>query len=148
MTTIGFVKHPGQEPEWEGPFQGEFGLYRTHGRVMRYECKVGDRFFSFYAPLFMLRNIEPDDIPAGLIVTVGRAVESPRMVGFLPRPRPLRLESDLVEYAISTRTAPGNSKRYDFSHERQTYSLYVPNSVFEGQPHPERIWVHMGVPHE
>ena len=147
MTNLGFVKQPMPGSEWDGPVLLEFSRRPDYAktRTARYECQVEDRKFDFYAPLFMLRHIEPEDVPLVLLVASGRSPEPGRTLGFQSQPRPLRLESDACEYALSEEE-PVNSKRYDFVHEGQTYGLYIPNSVFGGQRHPKRVWVEIGVP--
>lgn len=147
MPGIGFARGTPDESRWEGPAYFEFTLAPDYAKTKttRYLCRVGDRNFDFYAPIFMLRNIEPGDVPTRLLVAIARSPEPVQTLGFRSERRPLRLESDASEYERSPGT-PVNSVRFDMVHDRQTYAIYVPKSIFGEQLPPERLWLQMGVP--
>lgn len=129
--------------EWEGPIVREFLLSSGHSKTARYRCQLEKRAFDFYAPLFLLLGLSPGKVPERLQVAIGKSFQPVRTIGFLSEPLPLSIESDVCEYEFTE--AKSNSKRYDFAYEGQTYALYIPNEVFEGHPHPRRVYVKMGV---
>jgi hypothetical protein len=128
--------------EWEGPVAFTFYFFRKHTKTARYKCKENVAF-DFYAPLFMINGLSEDEIPESLQVIMGKSPFPPRTMGFLSEPRPLRIESDFCEYEFDKDYK--NSIRYNLTLQLQTYALYIPNEVFEGFPHPKRVFVKMGV---
>jgi hypothetical protein len=141
MNPIGFGE---SKSDWEGPLVLDFSRTTDHAKTVRYRCQLKFHAFDLYAPLFMLRNLTPGDVPTRLLVAIGKSFEPVRTIGFLSGPRPLRVESDVCQFEF--KEAKVNSKRYDLVHQGQPYSLYIPNEVFENHRHPTRVYLRIGVP--
>ncbi len=126
------------EREWEGPAIIDFTLYSTHTQTVRYRGYVGHRAFDLYVPRFMLPGTK-EDPPDELMVVLDRSARSVRTAGLRGEWRPLVAESDVCEYEFSETKV--NSKRYEMSCRGESFSLYVPNTLFGDQPHPRRLFL-------
>lgn len=129
--------------EWEGPIALEFCFHSSHTKTVRYNCQLEKHSFDFYAPLFKLDGLSPNEVPERLQVVIWKSGSPVRTMGYLSEPLPLRIESDVLEYEFTE--AKVHSKRYDLAYEAQLYALYIPNEVFSGALHPRRVYVQMGV---
>ena len=147
MTNAEFGLKKPTQPEWEGPTILKFVRHPEYSKTKtaRYRHRLEDRWFDFYAPLFLLDGLAPSDVPERLLVKVGKSFEPVRTIGFLSERRPVTIQSDVVEYEFQEGKPTVNSKPYVFIYEGQPYALYVPNSIFQGLPHPKRIYVQIGV---
>lgn len=141
MTPIGFRP---LTRDWEGPVCLEFTFHSRHTRTARYQTVIGERQFDLYAPLFMLKGLDQDEVPPRLLSLIGRAPETLRVIGFRNTGFVPRIDSDVCEYTIAD--AKVNSLRYDFVNEGQTYALYIPYAVFGGEAPPRAVYLRLGVP--
>lgn len=132
--------------EWQGPVAFAFKYFNDHTKTARYQCRLTNHNFDFYAPLFMLNGLSEGEIPERLQVVIWRSESPSRTCGYLSEPIPLRLESDVLEYEF--KEAKANSKRYDLVHKTEVYAIYIPNEVFGTSPNPKRIYVQMAVASE
>ena len=134
------------QPEWQGPVACVFRHHSWHTKTHRYRCELEEHGFDFYAPLFALEGLESHEIPDRLQVVIWKSESPVRTCGYLSQPRPLRIESDVLEYEFTEEKV--NSKRYDLVYEDQVYALYIPNEVFCGLSHPKRVYVQIAVESE
>jgi len=132
-----------KQREWHGPVACEFQFYSGHTKTARYRSELRKHAFDFYAPLFMLNGLSDEEIPECLQVVIWKSESPVRTCGYFSEPLPLRLESDVLEYEFTE--AKANSIRYDFTYKSQTFAIYIPNEIFEGFPHPRRVYVQMAV---
>ncbi len=128
--------------QWEGPTQFILTRFTEHTLTVRYRCPIGDRFFDYYAPRVLL-CAEGEAAPDEIHVEISRSEMPLHALGFHGRPIRPRTEKDFWEYEIDEEKV--NSFRYAVDYEDQRYYLYVPNAVFNGQPHPRRllVWIHV-----
>jgi len=132
--------------DWEGPVVLEFRHFREHTKTARYKCQLETRTFDLYAPLFMIPNLPSDARPERLLVALGRSSGPLRSIGFTGEARLPTVTSDTCEFDFMEQKV--NSKRYRMESDGDSYSLYIPNEVFEGQPHPGRVYIRLGLPAE
>ena len=130
--------------QWEGPTKFILTLYGEHTLTVRYRCPVGDRFFDYYAPRVLL-CAGGKAVPEEIHVEISRSEMPLHELGFHGRPIRPRTEKGYWEYEIYDDELV-NSFRYAVDYEGQLYTLYVPNAVFKGQPHPRRLLVWINVP--
>jgi len=128
--------------QWEGPTQFILTRYDEHTLTVRYRCPIGDRFFDYYAPRVLL-CAEGEPVPDEIHVEISRSEMPLHELGFHGRPIRPRTEKNFWEYGFDEEKV--NSFRYAVDYEDQRYYLYVPNAVFNGQPHPRRllVWIHV-----
>jgi hypothetical protein len=138
---IGFANF---EKAWQGPIYLEFTRYSDHTKTVRYRSQLETRAFDLYAPLFMLKELPGEQPPAKLIAAIGKGPERLNTIGFAAAPYKPRVASDVCEFILENEMV--NSVRYDLTHERHVYSLYVPNEVFGDEPAPRLVYLRLGVP--
>ena len=128
--------------QWEGPTKFILTLHREYTLVVRYRCLVDDRFFDYYAPRVLL-CAGGKAVPEEIHVEISRSEMPLHELGFHGRPIRPRTEKNFWEYGFDEEKV--NSFRYAVDYEDQRYYLYVPNAVFNGQPHPRRllVWIHV-----
>jgi hypothetical protein len=129
------------ERVWDGVLLLEFTFSKLHSNTARYKAAFKGRAFDIYVPLLALpeeRRSSPPDI---LHVALDRSATAVKRIGFGAEWHPLAASTGVCEFEFAERMV--NSVKYHMPHEQQTFSLYVPNAVFGGEPHPKRVFLRL-----
>jgi len=124
---------------WDGALELEFGFVRRHGKTARYEASFHGKPFEVYVPLFMLPEEHRGTPPKHLLMALDRSRKAVKRPGFGDEWRPLEAALGVCEFEF--RELKVNSVIYRSSRDGQAFSLYVPNSVFDEEPHPKRLYL-------
>jgi DNA helicase II / ATP-dependent DNA helicase PcrA len=132
-----------EERQWEGYVAYKLQFYSNHTKTVRYRCLLETQAFDFYAPLPVLSGLSLEKFPESLQVVLW-STESPiRPCEYGTDPGVSYVESGVLKYEY--KEAKVNSNRYDCAYDDQTYAIYIPNEIFGGKSHPDRIYLQIAI---
>jgi hypothetical protein len=129
------------ERVWDGVLLLEFRFIKMHSNTARYRAAFKSRAFDIYVPLLALPEEQRSLPPDTLHVAIDRSATAVKRIGFGAEWHPLEARAGVCEFEFAERMV--NSVKYQMPHEQQVFSLYVPNAVFGGEPHPKRMFLRL-----
>ena len=129
------------ENVWDGVLLLDFTLVSRNRRTARYVARFQGKAFDVYVPLFILSEEHRGAPPQSLQIALDRSARAVKRLGFSDEKHPLEAGLGVCEFEVAERKV--NSVMYRFVLNKQTFSLYVPNTVFGKEPYPKRLYLRL-----